>query len=277
MARRARRRREKRRTTKVVAEAEVEVAEGLRPARERREKKRPTRPSRRLRYPRILTGVATAAVGATILIVLSLAPWESNGEATPSEFIIPTPRPADIPRQGTTLGNPDAPLTVVEYSDFLCPFCTRAALEIVPQIEEEYVATGKVKLVWKQFPLPGLHGEACIVAAVASECAAEQNAFWEYHDMLFLNNKNVTFNIENLKRFAQDLGLDTEKFNACLDEGEYMDKVAADYDEADRRGATGTPTFFVGQTMVVGAKPYEDFKKAIDDELAKLGEASEAE
>ena len=246
-------------------------------ARGRREKKRPTRPSRRPRYPRILTGVVAAAVAATILIVLSLAPWGNDGEATPSEFIVPTPRPADIPSQGTTLGSPDAPLTVVEYSDFLCPFCTRAALEIVPQIEEEYVVTGRVKLVWKQFPLPQLHGEAAIVAAAASECAAEQNAFWEYHDMLFLNNKSVTFNIENLKRFARDLGLDTEKFNVCLDEGKYMDKVAADYDEAGRRGATGTPTFFVGQTMVVGAKPYGEFKTAIEDELAKLGETSEAD
>ncbi len=249
---------------------------GRRPRR-RREQKKPTRPSRRLRYLGILTGMAAAAVVAAILIVVSLAPWESDGEATPSEFIVPTPRPADIPRQGTALGSPDAPLTIVEYSDFLCPYCTSAALQTVPQIEEEYVAAGRVKLVWKQFPLPGLHGESCIVAAVASECAAEQNAFWEYHDMLFLNNKNVTFNIENLKLFAQDLGLDTEKFNACLDEGKYMDKVAADYDEAERRGATGTPTFFVGQTMVVGAKPYEDFKNAIEDELAKLGETSEAD
>ncbi len=248
-----------------------------RKARGRREQKKPTKPSRRARYLGILTGMAAAAVAATILIVLSLAPWESEGETTPSEFIIPTPRPADIPRQGTTLGSPDAPLTIVEYSDFLCPYCTRASLETVPQIEEEYVAAGKVKLVWKQFPLPGLHGEACIVAAMASECAAEQDAFWEYHDMLFLNNDNVTFSIENLKRFAQDLGLDAEKFNACLDEGKYIDKVAADYDEAERRGATGTPTFFVGQTMVVGAKPYEDFKTTIDDELAKLGETSEAE
>jgi protein-disulfide isomerase len=274
MGRSARRRREKRRTTKVPVEAEVEAAEALRPARERREKKRPTRPSRHLRLVGILTGMAAAAVVAAILIVVSLAPWESDGEATPSEILVPTPRPADIPRQGTTFGSPDAPLTIFEYSDFLCPYCTIVAQDTVPQIEEEYVATGKVKLVWKQFPLPQLHGEACIVAAVASECAAEQNAFWDYHDMLFLNNKNITFNTENLKRFAQELGLDTEAFDACLDSEKYINKVAADYDEADRRGATGTPTFFVGQTMVEGAKPYSAFKTAIEDEL---GETSETE
>ena len=246
-------------------------------ARGRREHKRPTRTSRRFRYTGVLTGMAVAAVAATILIVVSLAPWESDGEVTPSEFIIPTPRPADIPRQGTTLGNPDAPLTIVEYSDFQCPFCRKAALEIASQIEAEYVATGKAKLVWKQFPI---EGEESVWAAEASECAAEQNAFWEYHDTLFLNRKGInvgTFVISNLKLLAKELGLDTEAFNACLDEGRYRDKIAEDYGEGRRREVTGTPTFFVGQTMVVGAKPYEDFKKAIEEELAKLGETSEAE
>jgi protein-disulfide isomerase len=246
-------------------------------ARRRREEKRPTRPSRRLRYLGILTGMAAAAVAAAILIVVSVAPWENNGQSSPSVFVTPTPRPADIPRDGTTLGGPDASLTIVEYSDFLCPFCTRAALEIVPQIENEYVATGRVKLVWKQSPSPALHGEGAVVAAEASECAAEQNAFWEYHDMLFLNNERVAFNVENLKRFAQMLGLDTQEFNSCLDEGRYTSKVAADVAEARRREVTGTPTFFVGQTQIVGARSYEDFRTAIDDELAKLGETSETE
>jgi protein-disulfide isomerase len=246
-------------------------------ARRRREKRRPARPSRRLRYSRILAGTAAAAVAAIILIVVSLAPWESDDGATSSEFIIPTPRPADIPRDGTILGNPDAPLTIAEYSDFLCPFCTRAALETVPQIEEEYVVTGRVKLQWKQFPLPQLHGEAAVIAAEASECAAEQNAFWEYHDALFLNNTRLVFNIENLKRLAEELGLDTEKFNTCLDSERYLSKVAADYDEAKRRGLDATPTFLVGQTQIVGAKPYSEFETAIEQELAKPDETSEAE
>jgi protein-disulfide isomerase len=246
-------------------------------ARGRREQKKPSKRSRRLRLAGIVTGMTGATVVVVILIVLSQTLWASDGDGTPSEFIIPTPRPADIPREGTTLGNPDAPLTILEYSDFLCPFCTRAALEIMPQLEEEYVATGEVKLVWKQFPLPQLHGEAAITAAEASECAAEQNAFWEYHDALFLNNESVSFTAENLKRFAQELGLDTEAFNACFDDGRYTDKVADDYNEARRRGLDATPSFFVGQTEIVGAKPYSDFKTAIDDELAKLGVTSETE
>jgi len=194
--------------------------------------------------------------------------------ATPSEFIVPSPAPAEIPRQGTTLGSPDAPLTIVEYSEFLCPFCARAALNTVPQIEEEYIAAGKVKLVFKHFIV---HGQEAVLAAGAAECASEQNAFWEYHDMLFLSAGTVDFSVENLKQFAEELELDSDSFNTCLDSERYMDKLAADVDEARRRGVSGTPTFFVGQTQVVGAKPYSEFKTAIEDELARLGETSETE
>jgi len=247
-------------------------------ARGRREQKRPTRPSRRLRYPRILTGVAAAAVAATILIVVSLAPWGNDGEATPSEFIVPTPRPADIPRQGTTLGSPDAPLTIVEYTDFQCFFCARMAQEILPQIEEEYLATGKTKLVCKHV---AFLGEESQWAAEAAECAAEQDKFWEYYDILFANQAGKhnagAFSKVRLKAFAQALGLDTNSFNACLDEGKYTNSVAATNLEASRRGINSTPTFFVGQTHLTGAKSYAEFEKAIDDELAKLGETSEAD
>ena len=277
MGRRARRRREKKRPAKVAVDLKAEVSQEPHVPRERREKRRPTRPSRRSRYLGILTSTAAAAVAAAILIVLSQAPWESDGQVTASEFIVPTPRPADIPRQGTTLGSPDAPLTIIEYSDFQCPFCRKAGLEIVPQIEADYIVTGKAKLTFKHFPIEGQESPG---AAEAAECAAEQNAFWEYHDMLYLNRTGVdvgTFVPDNLKIFARELGLDTEKFNACLDEGKYRDKVVDDYNEARRREVPGTPTFFVGQTQVVGAKEYSEFKTAIDDELAKLGETGEPE
>jgi protein-disulfide isomerase len=246
-------------------------------ARGRREQKKPSKRSKRLRLAGIVTGMTAATVVVVILIVLSQTLWASNGGGTPEEFVIPTPRPADIPREGTTLGNPDAPLTIFEYSDFQCPYCRIAALEIVPQIEAEYVATGKVKIVWKQFPI---EGDESVWAAEASECAAEQNAFWEYHDTLFLNRQGInvgTFVISNLKLMAKELGLDTEAFNTCLDEGRYDDKVADDYSEGRLRQITGTPTFFVGQTEVVGAKAYSDFQTAIDDELAKLGVTVETE
>jgi protein-disulfide isomerase len=272
MGRKARRRREKKRPTKVAVERKVEVSHESELPPRRREKKRLARPNRRLRHQRIWASVAAAAVAATVLIFISLAPWEGNGETTPAEFIVPTPRPADIPSQGSTLGDPNAPLTIVEYSDFLCPYCKTAALEIVPQIEEEYVATGKVKLVFKHFVV---HGEEAALAAGAAECAGEQDAFWLYHDMLFLNSGSVDFTIENLKQFGAKLALDTDSFNACLDSESYMDKLVADVDEARRRGVGSTPTFYVGQTQIVGAESYDVFKAAIEDELAKPGETSE--
>jgi len=205
---------------------------------------------------------------------LEPTPETPTPATTPSEFIVPSPGPAEIPRQGTTLGSPDAPLTIVEYSEFLCPFCARAALNTLPQIKEEYIAAGKVKLVFKHFIV---HGQEAVLAAGAAECAGEQNAFWEYHDILFLNTGSVDFSVENLEQFAEELELDSDSFNTCLDSERYMDKLAADVDEARRRGVSGTPTFFVGQTQVVGAKPYSEFKTAIEDELARLGETSEAE
>jgi len=272
MGRKARRRREKKRAARVAVDVKVEVSEEPKLPPRHREKKRPTTPSSRLRYQKILASVAAAAVVATVLIIISLAPWESDGQTTSSEFIIPSPRSADIPSQGTTLGDPAAPLTIVEYSDFLCPYCTRAALETVPQIEAEYVATGKAKLVFKHFVV---HGEEAALAAGAAECASEQDAFWLYHDMLYLNAGRVDFTIENLKQFGEELGLDTDSFNACLDSQSYMDKLVADVDEARRRGVEGTPTFFVGQTEIVGAQSYSAFQTAIEDELARLVETSE--
>ncbi len=247
-------------------------------ARGRREHKRPTRTSRRVRYTGVLTGMAVAAVAATILIVVSLAPWESDGEVTPSEFIVPTPRPADIPRQGTTLGSPDAPLTIVEYTDFQCFFCARVAQDVIPQIEEEYLANGKAKIVCKHV---AFLGEESQWAAEAAECAAEQDKFWEYYDILFANqagnHNDGAFSKVRLKAFAEALGLDTSSFNACLDEGKYTSHVAATNLEAGRRDVDSTPTFFVGQTQLIGAKSYAEFERAIEDELARLGETGEAE
>ena len=246
--------------------------------RKRREKRKPTKASRRPRYWGILTGTAAAAVAAIVLILLALAPWESDGEGTPLQFITPTPRPADIPRQGTTLGNPDAPLTIVEYTDFQCTFCASVAREILPQIEEEYVATGKAKLVCKHVAFLGDESQW---AAEAADCANEQEKFWEYYDILFANQAERhnagAFSKVRLKAFAEALGLDTSSFNACLDEGKYINDVAATNLEAKRREVNSTPTFFVGQTKLEGAKSYAEFKKAIDDELAKLGGTPEAE
>jgi protein-disulfide isomerase len=245
--------------------------------RARREQKRPTRQSRRLRYLGILSGMAAAAVVVIVLIV-SQTLCGSDGDGTPSEIIVPTPRPADIPHEGTTLGSADAPLTIVEYTDFQCTFCARVAQEILPQVEKEYLANGKTKIVCKHV---AFLGEESQWAAEAAECAAEQDKFWEYYDILFANqagkHNDGAFSKVRLKAFAETLGLDTSSFNACLDEGKYTNDVAATNLEARRREVNSTPTFFVGQTQLTGAKSYAEFERAIEDELARLGETGEAE
>jgi len=207
-----------------------------------------------------------AAVGAVVVAVVVLIVLAStlgqDGDDVPSGLADIPPRLAPV--QGNVLGSPDAPVTIVAYSDFQCPYCAQAALGTMRQIEEEYLATGKAKLVFKYF---AFEGQESIQAAQAAECAAEQNRFWDYHDMLFLNQR-IPFTNENLKAFARELGLDTASFNFCLDLETHAEKVAADRAEGERRGVSGTPTFYIGQTQIVGAKPYDTFRAAIEDQLA---------
>ena len=161
--------------------------------------------------------------------------------------------PIDIPdhtapADGTTLGNADAPVTIYEYSDFQCPFCRVAAAEIVPRLDTEYLATGKAKLIFKNLAFIGQESRW---AAEAALCAGDQGKFWEYHNKLYeeQNGENKgAFKVENLKRFAQEIGLNQGEFNTCFDEGTYTGQVADEMDEAERRGVNATPTFFVGQT-----------------------------
>lgn len=161
------------------------------------------------------------------------------------------------------LGNPDARVTMIEFSDFQCPFCARYDLTAFPQIKKEYVDTEKVKIVFKNFPLP-IHQNAEI-AAEASECAFEQGKFWEYREKLFSNQQNLS--IENLKQYAKDLGLDQEKFNNCLDSGKFKEEVKGDLNEGVDVGIDGTPTFFINGEKIVGAQPFSEFQKVIEDKL----------
>jgi protein-disulfide isomerase len=206
-------------------------------------------------------GIGAVVVAVVVLIVLA-STLGQDGEDVPSGLADIPPRLAPV--QGNVLGSPDAPVTIVAYSDFQCPYCAQAALGPMRQIEEEYLATGKAKLVFKHF---AFEGEESILAAQAAECASEQNRFWDYHDMLFLN-QHVAFTSENLKAFARELGLDMASFNLCLDLEKHAEKVAGDRAEGQRRGVTSTPTFYVGQTQIVGAKPYDTFRAAIEDQLA---------
>lgn len=166
------------------------------------------------------------------------------------------------------LGNPDALVTIVEYSDFECPYCSRAYWTM-RLIEEDY-SEDQVKIIFKNYPL-SFHANAQ-KAAEASECAFDQDMFWEYHNTLFENQEALT--VEDLKQYAVDLGLDTETFNTCLDSGEKESEVEKDFNDGLAEGVTGTPAFFINGQSLVGAQPYESFATIIDAELA-LAETTE--
>jgi len=174
-------------------------------------------------------------------------------------------------------GDPDAPVTIIEFSDFQCPFCGRFFQQTLPLIEENYIETGKVKLVYRDLPLASIHPNA-IPSHIAAECADEQGKFWEYHDALFENqsqwNRLGSDELKNIfKQYADELELDAASFDACLDSPDIADEVNKDLSDARTLGATGTPTFFIGTekdgfVKITGAQPYMVFQASIEDLLS---------
>lgn len=158
------------------------------------------------------------------------------------------------------LGDASAPIMLVEFSDFECPFCGRFANNTFLQIKKEYVDTGKVKVVFKNFPLP-FHKDAQL-AAEAGECAALQGKFWEYKEVLFKNQGALSSN--DCKKYAVDLGLDSGKFNHCLDSRETKTEVEQDLKEGKIADVSGTPSFLINGELLVGAQPFSAFKEKID-------------
>ncbi len=165
------------------------------------------------------------------------------------------------------LGAENATVVVVEYSDFQCSFCGRFYQQTEPQIIGEYVDTGKVKFVYRHFPLAQIHQYAQ-KAAEASECASDQGKFWEYHDRLF-DNQNALFPA-SLKKYATDIGLDRAAFDACLDSGSMASRVQSDFEGGQGRGVRSTPAFFVNNVRIEGAQPFSSFKQAIESELTAV-------
>ena len=173
-------------------------------------------------------------------------------------------------------GNPDAPITIIEFSDFQCPFCARFHVQTLPSILEEYIDTGKVNLVYRDFPIQSIHPNA-LPAAVAAECANEQGKYWQYHDTLFerqnswskLDTGSV---ISTFSQYATDIGLEQQQFDSCLGSGKYLQEVQQDLNDGRTYDITGTPGFFIGNddigfVKIDGAQPFESFKKVIDSQL----------
>ena len=174
------------------------------------------------------------------------------------------------------IGNPDAPITIVEFSDFQCPFCARFHVQTLPLLLEEYMEEGKVKLVFRDFPIQSIHPNA-LPASVAAECANEQDKFKEMHDVLFekQNEWNKLETAEALSLFSQyaiNMQLDQDTFESCLSSGKYIEEIKNDLDDGRDYGVSGTPGFFVGNDEIgyvelKGAQPFESFKKRIDAQL----------
>jgi protein-disulfide isomerase len=194
-----------------------------------------------------------------------------QGTGRPAADTLPT-APIDIAKEPFK-GAPNAKVAVIEYSEFQCPFCSRFFKDTYPQLAKEYVDTGKVKYVWRDLPLD-FHKQA-FKAAEAAHCAGEQGRFWEMHDRLFENQKNLA--AEELPKYAAAVQLDTAQFQKCLDSGRHAEAIKKDINDANSVGITGTPSFLIGVVQpngtvkvtkkIVGARPYADFKAAIDSLL----------
>ena len=167
------------------------------------------------------------------------------------------------------LGKKDAPITLVEFSDFQCPFCQRMA-PVLKQVAQKY--GDKVQIIYRQYPIPSIHPFA-FKAAEASLCAQEQGKFWEMHDAMFQDQKKL--GVADLKETAKQLGMNSKSFNSCLDSGKYVEQIQTDSREALRSGVTGTPAVFVNGVVVDGGSvPFEVVEGYIERELARRGSKS---
>ena len=172
-----------------------------------------------------------------------------------------------IPKTRHFKGDPNAPVTIIEFGDFQCPYCGRFFAQTEPQIDETYIQSGKVRFGYFGFAFLGQESNW---AAEAAECAADQNKFWEYHDTLYSSQSGENqgaFNKDNLKKIAEGLGLDTSAFNECFDSGKYKQLIQDDSNAASSLGVRSTPTFLINGQAIVGAQPFEIFQQTIDSLL----------
>lgn len=209
----------------------------------------------------ILVGYVAWGRGATTQPVAA-APAQAQAAGT--QAANPAFTRYDIPTDGfPSLGPDDAPITLVEFSDYQCPFCKRWHEEVYQQLLAAY--PGQIRMVYRQLPLTSLHPDA-MSAAVASMCAYDQGAFWQFHDKLFSDQYGL--GRDAYVKYATDLELDTAAFKTCLDSGRFDDFIQKDMDFSLNLGVQSTPTFFINGLAVVGAQPLSVFKQVIDKEMA---------
>lgn len=178
-------------------------------------------------------------------------------------FLIEPPR-VRVSATGPSRGPASAPVTIVEFSDFQCPFCAQA-VPILRQVSDAY--GDRVRIVYRDFPLDSVHPLAR-KAAEAARCADEQGKFWDYHDKLFASQPALE--IDGLKKYAQEIGLDGSAFAACLSSSKFKNAVDKDVQEGQKAGVDGTPTFFVNGRPFVGVPSFDTIRGVIDEELQQV-------
>jgi protein-disulfide isomerase len=229
------------------------------PTKRRNAKRRSkARPARKRSGPPTYLLIGAAVLVA--LIAVALIVLLGGGAGTP------TAQSATAPGEVSD-GSASAPVVVVEYADFQCPYCREFALGPEKQLKQDYVDKGQVRFVFRNFPFIG---QESTWAAEAAECANDQGRFWDYHDKLYQEQgaeNSGAFAQANLKKFAADLGLDTAQFNTCLDSGKYASLVRQAYDEAQRRQISSTPSFLVNGQLVTNGSSYPVLQAAIDAAL----------
>lgn len=250
---------------------------------ERREKMRKQEQGQRLIWLGVIVVLAAAVVGLMI--------WN---QAKPIASLVPveTKERANIDRN--SMGDPNAPVKIEEFSDYQCPYCKQFAENTEPLLEQYYVNTGKVHFTyrsagnWVSGNVAHYAGTPAKTesqdAAAAAYCAADQGKYWEMHDSLFANNRDVedqgSFDPRRLTEIAKSIGLDMTAYQSCFDSGKYKDQVAQDYKDATAANIQGTPFFVLSYTVngqtktqtIDGAQPFSEFQKQIEAALHEIGQ-----
>lgn len=216
--------------------------------------------------------IAAVLISGSVLYAVGRGGAPRSGEGVPGGAGDQVAGTADVAlsSRDVILGDPNAPVTLIEYGDYQCPFCGKFFSEVEGPLREEYIKTGKVKMAFRNFQFLGPESSA---AAEAAECAKDQRQFWAYHDALYQkevedgqeNNGNLEKTL--FIKLARDLKLDVNAFTSCFDERKYTELVNQDREAAQAVGVNSTPTTFINGAMIRGALPYEQFKSAIETNL----------
>ncbi len=217
-----------------------------------------------------------AAATRQPVVALPTATRPTDSERPRPSGVTPVPAPTDVPESPVApdddpraQGDPDAPIVVVEFSDFQCPFCASFSREVRPLIEERYVSTGKVRFVYRDFPLMSIHPGALLAAHVAN-CAGEQGAFWQMHERIFTGMEQREWSSGNASdfrtflKYAEELNLDAAQVQQCVESNRYGSRIQDDIREAQQAGVRSTPSFLINGQLLVGAQPFEVWERVFE-------------